>query len=390
LTPPAARAAALGLTVWSCAGAEGGLQVDVSQGPDAPAADNLRLDWLDADRFLIRGLRVPPKGTLDPAATPLARIRIEAEGSGPRRVVVRGLFGDDVVSEGVGMGRLAGNGWTIIPVTLTAGRRPDLDQDGVPDEIDGCPDDATVVGPCAGSGGGADGGAPVQDARGGKPGPAEVSISSIQPPPTFDCGAALLVVGKKASNSGDRAMIDRLAGMTCTVALADDALVMPADATGKSVVVISEGVMAVQLGNRLREIAAGVVVMHPEVLGLMSFNGTRAGTDWDFGTSAGPVQIVGTAHPLAAGLSGAVPLFSDAVSVGWANPDGAAAIHIVALDASAMRFLVFAYDKGTLMSGGFAAPGRRVALPVSRDAVLKLNSQGWSIFDAAVRWASGH
>jgi hypothetical protein len=393
-------------------GASGGVEVQVGVAAGAPMPETLRLDWLDGAIFRVHDLRVPADGVLV-KASPLAKVRIEvaADARGARRVVVRGLVGTQVVSEGTAAVDVTAGSWVVASVSLASGRRPDGDGDGVPDEVDQCPGDRTTFGSCPAADGGVDAAPPADTMA---PEEAAVADADASPddlavpvdappdlpaleaagpeagaPPTFPCGAVLLVVGV-ANHPADKAMTARLAQMTCTVTTVDDSMVSMADGNGKSLAIISETVTPSQVMGKLKLITAGLIEMNPNLLDDMSFNGHTQATDWDLGAMETTVTIAAPAHPLAANLTGSRPIFSSAALVGWTTPDSAAAIKVAAFPATPTRLLVSAFDTGATMSMGFKAAGRRVAFLASRDAVPKLNADGWALFDAAVRWASGH
>jgi hypothetical protein len=305
------------------------------------------------------------------------------------------------VSEGTAAVDVAAGRWVVAPVSLEAGRRPDVDGDGVPDAVDQCPGDRTTFGACPAGDGGADvlppGEGPAADdaaidgaaADVGADAPADVSRDLPAAEAASSCGPVLLVVGG-ANLPSDNAIAARLAQLTCVVTTVDDSLVAMADGNGKSLTIISETAVASMVAGKLKALTGGVMDMQPQLLDDMSFTGHTQATDWDMGAMESMVSIINPAHPLAAGLSGSLPIFTAVANVGWGTPDSPAAIKVVAFPAAPTRFLVFGYEKGAAMSLGSTAPGRRVAFLASRDAVLKLNASGWALFDAAVRWASGN
>jgi hypothetical protein len=383
---------------------------------DGVAPRSLRFDWIDGASLLLRDVRVPDHVDLDPTRTPLAKIRVQVAlgAQGRRRAVVRGLVDDSVVSEGTAEVDLIGTGWAVVQVPLAAGRRPDRDGDGVPDDVDDCPDDGRTFGPCdAADGSTADEGAPALDAAldaapmaeaaapadGASPidlaaGPDAAAPDASTEAPVEDarspCGAVLLVTGLVGSNAGDKALAARLAQLGCTVTTVEDSAFVSGDAAGKSLVVISETVIPSRVGMKLNPISAGIIDMDPELLDDMAFTGHTQATDWDLGAMESTVMIVTPAHPLAAKLTGTLPIFSSLASIGWGAPDSPAAIKIVSFPAAPGRYLVFAFEAGAPMSLGATAAGRRVAFLASRDAVPKLNADGWALFEAAVRWTASH
>jgi hypothetical protein len=393
----------------ACSGAAtGGVEVQVTAAPGAPVPATLRLDWLDGDTFRLHDVLVPTNGTLDPAAVPLAKVRIEIAGDaqGTRRVVVRGLVDTDIVSEGTAEIDVAPGSWTVLAVWLDPGRRPDRDGDGVPDAVDQCPDDRTTIGPCSGGPDAAmptdvaapvdvempadtspEGDGPMPDAALDATVPSDLP-ADLSADASVPCGAVLLVVGV-ANNAGDKAMAMRLMQMGCTVTTVDDSTVSATDAAGKSLAIVSETVQASMVAGKLKLITIGLIDMQPQLLDDMSFTAHTQATDWDLGAMEQLVTVT-AGHPLAAGLSGAVPILTEVASVAWGAPDSTAAIKVAAFPATPTRFFLFGYETGAAMSLNSKAAGRRVAFLASRDAVTKLNANGWALFDAAVRWAAGH
>jgi hypothetical protein len=99
------------------------------------------------------------------------------------------------------------------------------------------------------------------------------------------------------------------------------------------------------------------------------------------------VDIVAPAHPLAAGFSGRVTVTSSAQTLSWGRPNANAAL--VARPATdTTRAAIFGYEKGAAMPGG-PAPGRRVGFFLEQGTASALTTAGGSLFDAAVRWATG-
>ena len=102
-----------------------------------------------------------------------------------------------------------------------------------------------------------------------------------------------------------------------------------------------------------------------------------------------PITIVKSDHPLAAGLSGVVPVLMtrcrevrgahlgpDAIKIAKAPAD--------AIPASADSWAIFAYDKGGAMVDGFKAPAKRMGFFWHRPSAV--TPQGRKLFEAAVDW----
>jgi hypothetical protein len=102
-----------------------------------------------------------------------------------------------------------------------------------------------------------------------------------------------------------------------------------------------------------------------------------------------PITIVKSDHPLAAGLTGVVPVLMtrcrevrganlgpDAIKIAQAPAD--------AVPASADSWAIFAYEKGGTMVDGFKAPAKRMGFFWHRPSAV--TPQGKKLFEAAVDW----
>jgi hypothetical protein len=142
----AALALGAGSSLGGCAadGPAMGGQIEVVNGPGAPAPDFLLLDWADQAQVLIHDRRVPETGNLPAGRTPLAVIRIAASaGADPeRRVTVRGLRGNETISEGTGSLGLVEGKWQSATVVLAL--LADDDRDGGATSEAGAPDGPVV------------------------------------------------------------------------------------------------------------------------------------------------------------------------------------------------------------------------------------------------------
>ena len=127
-----ALALGVGLALCSCAKQDAGtgVQVEVSNGEGVPVPSYLLFDWKDSASVLVRDRRVPASGSLDPrAGQPLAVVRIAADAGGDpqRHITIRGMIGEDTVSQGEGTAQIVAGSWQTITVVLraTAGELPD-------------------------------------------------------------------------------------------------------------------------------------------------------------------------------------------------------------------------------------------------------------------------
>jgi hypothetical protein len=318
-----------------------------------------------------------------------------------------------------------------LPLILNAGELPDRDMDGAPDEIDGCPDDKTETGPCPGPDGGpAPDGPPEGDAEpprpdgpqpdggvdaprdggvdlppdGAPPPPPDAPPSvdmgrdlpegevpldvPVMPPTAFPCGSVLFVTSS-VGTANDKLLVTRLTGLGCTVNQQSDGTLAASQATGKALAVVSDTTDATIVKAQLRAVAVPLLILKPDLLDDNSFTGGVDGTDWARSSTEALVQIGDPPHPAAGGLTGVVSINSAPFAVGWGKPDlaGSAVAFIVGNPA---RAVLLAYERDTAMAGGFRAPARRAAYLIHADGPPKLNGNGWVLFDATVRWLTGH
>jgi hypothetical protein len=182
--------------------------------------------------------------------------------------------------------------------------------------------------------------------------------------------------------SGDTAVRSRLQTLGYVVTAVGDSASSAADASGKSVVVISSSSLSGNVGTKFRTTTVPVVTW-------------EGGLFDDFGmTSASGVQITGqtslaivtAGHPLAAGLSGTVVVTGSTSDFTAGSPNANATI--AARIPGATTASVFGYAAGATMPG-LAAPARRVGLFLTDTTAASLTASGTALFDAAIGWAVG-
>jgi hypothetical protein len=187
---------------------------------------------------------------------------------------------------------------------------------------------------------------------------------------------------------GDDLLIARLRTIgfdVRTVSGSDPSLLEEARAS--RLVAISASVTSADFNAPLRELAVPLVVWEPQLFDDLGM--TRGCDEGDCGEERGahPAVIKQQAHPLAAGLTGTVPVLRvGAGMTSWGIP-GLHAHWIATLAANPQKAMVFAYDTGTEMPGG-VAPARRVALFLNVDSPGVLTDAGWRLFEAAITWAT--
>lgn len=151
----------------------------IEQGSVSPAPQALGLSIYGDEGQLVDSTPLPATGVLE---LPGEVVLYPRQQSGTLRLFVRAFDARDrQVGSGVRTVALQSGKQTRVTLVLEAGAQPDRDDDGVPDEIDNCPDEPNPLqGPCA-----VDGGADVADAGGDGP-PPDAQRDS-QRPDTVDC-----------------------------------------------------------------------------------------------------------------------------------------------------------------------------------------------------------
>jgi hypothetical protein len=206
---------------------------------------------------------------------------------------------------------------------------------------------------------------------------------AVAPPKT----PALLVVGNLTLGAGDAAVQHRLQLLDYPVVLRTDSASSAADATGKSLVLVSSTVTSGNVNTKFKTVAVPVLTWESALGHYMGMTGTGSGTD--YGTAGGQtaLTIQATGNPLAAGLSGSPAVVSSAQIFSWGVPN-ANAISIASLAGNASRKVIFAYDTGATMFG-LSAPSRRLMFFLEDATASAWNASGQALFDAALAWSVG-
>jgi hypothetical protein len=198
---------------------------------------------------------------------------------------------------------------------------------------------------------------------------------------------ALLITGTANLQAGDNAVRKRLEASGYVPVIRTAKAGTAADAAGKGVVLISSSIAAADAGTKFRTTIVPVVVWEPRLLDDLGLTARVENTDYGTAGSQTKLDILKPDHPLAAGLTGRVTVTTAASSFTWGKP-GAGAVLVARQVGTATHATVFGYERGTAMVG-LTAPARRVGLFLSDSTPSELAAQGWALFDAAVRWASG-
>ncbi|MBC8121537.1 MAG: hypothetical protein H7Y22_06840 [Gemmatimonadaceae bacterium] len=196
----------------------------------------------------------------------------------------------------------------------------------------------------------------------------------------------LFVTGQASLGAADKAVYDRLTSQGYKVTVIEDNLASSSDAEGKALVIISATSSSSVVNNKFLDVAVPVMTWEAYIfddLGMTSSSSTSLGAQ----TGQTQVTIVNSSQPMAAGLSGTKTIYTKSGSMTWGAPDSSA-IKIATLNGNSSKVVIFGYEKGATMPG-MEAPARRVGAFLDDIEAGSLNSDGWALFDAAVRWAKG-
>jgi hypothetical protein len=215
--------------------------------------------------------------------------------------------------------------------------------------------------------------APIRDA--------EPDTSSDGPRP-----AVLYVVGDTNVTGMARVLSDHLATLGLAVTRTADNNASTASANGKALVIISAGVASTMITTKFRDVAVPVICLETNVLSNMRMTG-GAGTDHGTTGNTTQISVIDSTHPLAAGLSGMVTVFTTAGQIEWGVP-AAGAVRVATVATEPTHTVIYGYDKGAMMVGNVPAPARRIGIFLD-DSVSTgvVGPDGFKLLDAAVGWA---
>ncbi len=198
---------------------------------------------------------------------------------------------------------------------------------------------------------------------------------------------ALFVASSTSLNTSDANAKARLEALGFNVTVVDDNQTTTADADGKGLIFISSTTLSSNVNTKYRDVAVPVICYESWLFDDFNMTGSTTGTDYDSQGSLSQLTIENASHPLAAGLSGTVQVYSSSNTMSWGVPS-ASAISIASVPGNSTRKLIFAYDTGDNMVG-LTAPARRVGFFLHNSTANLLTINGSALFDAAVQWAVG-
>lgn len=199
-----------------------------------------------------------------------------------------------------------------------------------------------------------------------------------------DGASVLLVVGSTNLGGGDRQLQARLQEGGYNVILQDDDALVGGDFSDVDLVAISKSVSTGKVGDIFTDAATPVLSLASNLFDDLDLTGRVR--DNDYGNLAGQqnIDILSPGHPLAAGLSGSVAVYTEPRQVGWGVP-AEDAIEIASLPGDGSRSSFFAYAAGATLVSGAEAPEKRLGLFL--DNTTQVTEEALTLFDAAVDWA---
>jgi hypothetical protein len=196
-------------------------------------------------------------------------------------------------------------------------------------------------------------------------------------------GNVLFVAGTTTLNAADNALRTRIQNLGYTVTVMDDNVTTNSSANGNVLVVISNTIAASTVGTKFRDVTVPVIVLDGELFSNMRMvsNGSS-----NYGsTNLTNVSVV-NGHPIAGSLSGSTQVYTSSQAATWGRPT-ASAVTIAQNSSTAANKHIFAYESGSAMVSQ-NAPQRRVGFFVATTNSA-LSANGNTLFDNAVKWATG-
>ncbi len=199
----------------------------------------------------------------------------------------------------------------------------------------------------------------------------------------------LFVVGDVVPVAGDLALKQHLEARKYVVTLKSDGVVVPTDADGKDLVIISASVdsatVSMTVGTKLVTMKVPALCLESGLFAAMKLTGPTANTDWGATTAQNQLAIIDANHYLAAGLSGTVKVANTTANrMVWGVP-GVMAKKVATLVGMPNQVAIFGYELGSPMVGA-TATAKRLGWFGSEGISADLTAEGLRLFDAAVEW----
>jgi hypothetical protein len=199
------------------------------------------------------------------------------------------------------------------------------------------------------------------------------------------CDRALWVTGNTAVEaSGDTPFHMRSIELGFTVTVVENSVSQAEDVGDNCLVVLSPLGGAVDVEDKFRDVVVPVVTWEYNLYDNMRMV-DPLGVGWGIADPLDQIEITNPAHPLAAGLVGAVSVYAGGGRISWGMPVGDVEI-VATLPGDPSRATIFAFEAGAAMAAGFVAPARRVALGGGETPAM-VTGEAVELFEAAVRWS---
>ena len=162
------------------------------------------------------------------------------------------------------------------------------------------------------------------------------------------------------------------------------------DLNGKELIVISSTVHSGTLNGNLNLKHTQIPIITWESYLFDNYHMTGYSANHDYGSTGNQkwTWIDNANHPLAAGYTGDIQVYTSNDVVRWGKPNNNAA-RVARLPGSNGRYMVYGYDTGAEMVGGFHAPAKRIGFFTDNHTFSKLTNKGKDLFKAAAIWATG-
>lgn len=202
---------------------------------------------------------------------------------------------------------------------------------------------------------------------------------------TAGLGKHILFVG--TGNTADEKTMKHFESLGFSITFKTDREVSGADANSYDLVFIGESSGSSNIGNKFMNSSVPIVYAEPFVLDDVHLSEPAAGSFGSYG-SQGSLNINAGDHPLAAGLSGTIKVYSKAGNINYGTPGEEAVIIATAADDPG-KAAIFAYEKGAKDVNGDPVPARRVSTFLFAGQEESLTEEGWKLIDESVMWALG-
>jgi hypothetical protein len=187
---------------------------------------------------------------------------------------------------------------------------------------------------------------------------------------------------------GEGPIINRLKKQGYSVYDVADQQFNPEQAKDYGLIYIGPAVNSNRIDPKLKQTTVPVVVSKTQLAGLLGM-----GSAPQFGDSTGikTIALQDPKHPLAGGMKETVAIYKEDGKVEYSRSPGKEAILIAQNPVNGndnKQHTIFAYEKGSKNVNGETVPARQVFFSLPAGQELNLTDNGWTLFDAAIQWAS--